>query len=97
MGQRIFTISPTKDTTPDLAIEMAYEFAHSLRRTGWAASDEEFAKSLWVEREFGDSPLLAYLVCGFEAGYRNQPRPVAEQLIAALPPKTYQDHRPLPH
>src|SRR4051812_11011993 len=83
-GQRVVTINPTIETTPELAIETAFEFAQSLRRSGWKAADEEFARSLWVEKEFGSSRLFAYLVAGFDAGNRSEPKPSAQQINAPI-------------
>ena len=61
---------------------MAYEFARSLRKTGWQPSDETYARSLWVERDFRNSPLLAYLIAGFTAGYHLEAKPNANEVAA---------------
>lgn len=74
-----------------------YEFAHSLRRTGWKKVDQNFALSLWVEREFGTSPLHSYLVAGFKAGYVEEARPSADK--ATLESSALKQHftKRLPH
>lgn len=85
MGQKIVTINPTANTTPQDAVEMAYEFARSLRMTGWTTADGDFARSLWVQREFGKSPLLPYLLAGFNAGYMEGVKPLASELTRLHP------------
>lgn len=54
----------TQSTTPEQAIDMAYELATSLRATGWGTSREQYARELWVIDEFRDDPLRPFLVAG---------------------------------
>lgn len=67
----------TQSTTPEQAIDMAYELATSLRATGWSTSREQYARDLWVDYEFKDDPLRPFLTAGFNAGYagRHKPKP----------------------
>ena len=74
------------DTSPEEAILMAHSFALSLRKTGWQLSDEDYARSLWIEREYHDNRLLAFLLAGFIAGYHLEEKPtVTEVRLATLP------------
>lgn len=69
MGQRIAIISLTRNTTSQDAVDMVYEFAQSLRQTGWTRLIAISPAPLWVEREFRRASLLSYLLAGFNAGY----------------------------
>ena len=70
----------TQSTTPEQAIDMAYELATSLRATGWTTSREQYARDLWVIDEFGDDPLRPFLVAGFTAGYTGTRKPKTKDL-----------------
>lgn len=65
----------TQSTTPEQAIEMAYELGTSLRATGWPRSRERYARDLWVEYEFKNDPLRPFLDAGFTAGYTGVHKP----------------------
>src|SRR5579883_1270769 len=80
----IIDIGP--DTSPEEAILMAHSFALSLRKTGWLLSDEDYARSLWVEREYQDSPLLPFLLAGFIAGYHLEEKPTTTEVRLAIMP-----------
>lgn len=65
----------TQATTPEQAVDMAYDLAVSLRATGWARSREQYARDLWVDYEFRDDPLRPFLDAGFTAGYTGKRKP----------------------
>ncbi len=70
----------TSATTPEQAIEMAYELAMSLRATGWPRSRQEYARELWVDYEFANDPLRPFLDAGFKAGYAGERKPSPQDL-----------------
>jgi hypothetical protein len=70
----------TSDTTPQQALDMAYELGASLRATGWPRSREPYARNLWVRDEFGNDPLRPFLEAGFTAGYTGVKKPRAGDL-----------------
>lgn len=70
----------TESTTPEQAIDMAYELAASLRATGWTKSREQYARDLWVNYEFGDTPLRPFLAADFTAGYTGGRKPKTKDL-----------------
>ena len=69
------TFQVTQTTTPEQAIDMAYELGTSLRATGWPRSREPSARDLWVDYEFKDDPLRPFLDAGFTAGYTGRRKP----------------------
>ncbi|MCA0199982.1 MAG: hypothetical protein LCH56_03980 [Proteobacteria bacterium] len=69
------TFQVTQTTTPEQAIDMAYELGTSLRATGWPRSREQYARDLWVDYEFKDDPLRPFLDAGFTAGYTGRRKP----------------------
>ena len=75
-------IDLTATTTPDQAIQMAYDFAGALRATGWPTQDLAYARSLWIGSEYQASTLLPYLDAGFKAGYLGLRKPMAKDVPA---------------
>lgn len=73
-----FHVTPA--TTPEQAIDMAYELGMSLRATGWPRSREQYARDLWVDYEFKDDPLRPFLNAGFTAGYIGAHKPNRKDL-----------------
>ena len=70
----------TQSTTPEQAIDMAYDLATSMRATGWTRSREQYARDLWVNSEFGNDPLRPFLAAGFTAGYTGGHKPKPKDL-----------------
>ncbi|MCC6912492.1 MAG: hypothetical protein IT566_02225 [Rhodospirillaceae bacterium] len=70
----------THTTTPEQAIDMAYELGTSLRATGWPRSREQYARDLWVDYEFRNDPLRPFLNAGFTAGYTGGRKPTSTDL-----------------
>ena len=71
-----------RDTSPEAAIKIAYDYARSLRRSGAAESDLEAEVFELVETPHRDSALLRYLRAGFIAGYRGVNLPWVKEIDA---------------
>ena len=54
---------------PDLAIRIAYAFGRNLRSRGSGAADFDRLASIWVERRFAGTAMLANIRAGFAAGF----------------------------
>ena len=63
------------DTSPELAIKIAYDFARKLRITG--AAEARFTEHLekWVNDPYRNSALLVYIRAGFTAGFKGDVLP----------------------
>lgn len=70
------------DTSPELAIKIAYDFGRNLRTKG--AEEEDFSKLLveCVQQPHGEGPLLPYIMAGFTAGFHYQSLPWRRQIEA---------------
>ena len=77
------TVEILKETSPELAIKIAYDFAKGLRVKG--AQDEGLSALLveWVKQPFAESPLLPYIRAGFTAGFNSGALPWRRQIEAA--------------
>ena len=62
------------DTSPEVAIKQAYDFAWSLRINGANEHDFQILMAQWTKR-FGTSPLVPYIRGGFSAGFHFEPLP----------------------
>ena len=71
-----------RDTSPEAAIKIAYDYARSLRRSGVASEDLEADVIELVETPHRDDPLLRYLRAGFIAGYRGVNLPWVKEIDA---------------
>ena len=71
------------DTSPELAIKIAYDFAKTLRSKG--ATDRQIADQLdiWVEKPFRTSVQLIYARAGFTAGYHWEMLPWRREIEAS--------------
>jgi hypothetical protein len=63
------TFEIIKETSPELGIKIAYDFARNLRAEG--AVPEQFRNILesMVEEPFAGTSILPYIRCGFAAGF----------------------------
>jgi len=71
-----------KQTSPELAIKIAYDFARGLRIKG---AQEDALSSLldtWVNTPFEHNELLRYIKAGFIAGFRFESLPWKRQIDA---------------
>jgi hypothetical protein len=63
------------ETSPELAIKLAYDYGRDVRQGGAAA--DELARLLGqrIDLPFKDSPLLRYVRIGFSAGFEGEALP----------------------
>ena len=69
-----------KNTSPELAIKIAYDFGRSLRMKEADASNLPALLNKWVTVPFEDNPLKKYIKAGFLAGFNFQPLPWKRQI-----------------
>jgi hypothetical protein len=74
-----------RDTSPEAAIKIAYDYARALRRSGAAEADLQAEVFELVETPHRENPLLRYLRAGFVAGYRGVNLPWVKEIDALDP------------
>lgn len=81
---KLITMDIQRDTSPELAIKIAYDFGRKLRTQ--ANDGNEFSEVLasHVAGPFADHSLLPYVIAGFTAGYHFEALPWRRQIEAKL-------------
>ena len=69
-----------KDTSPELAIKIAYDFARGLNIKGADDSELPHLLDAWVTKPYRENPLYPYLAAGFIAGFHGGPLPWKRQI-----------------
>lgn len=64
-----------KNTSPELAIKIAYDFGRSVRMKEADGDNLPTMLKQWVTVPFSDNPLHKYIKAGFLAGFNFEPLP----------------------